>query len=91
MALSIQAVLLYWMSFMLSVVYAECRKQTHNADCHYGECRYSEGHGVISSTCCFVECKKVSFNDEKTSFRERKMPSRQNAKLTKCQFDKMPN
>jgi hypothetical protein len=24
---------------MLSVIYAECRKQTHYAECHYAECR----------------------------------------------------
>ncbi len=27
---------------MLSVVKAECRKQTHHARCRYAECRYAE-------------------------------------------------
>jgi hypothetical protein len=27
---------------MLSVIYAECRKQTYCAECHYAECRYAE-------------------------------------------------
>ncbi len=30
------------MAFMLSVIYAECHKQTHNVECHYAECRYAE-------------------------------------------------
>jgi hypothetical protein len=38
--LSIMAVLLCWMSFMLSFVYTECRKQTHYAECHDAECGY---------------------------------------------------
>jgi hypothetical protein len=29
---------------MLSVVYAECLKQTHYAECHYAECRYAKCH-----------------------------------------------
>jgi hypothetical protein len=33
---------------MLSVIYAECRKEAHYAQCHYAECRkeahYAEGH-----------------------------------------------
>jgi len=31
---------------MLSVNYAECRKQSHYAECRYAECRYAE--------CCFA-------------------------------------
>ncbi len=27
---------------MLIVVYPECRKQTHYAECRYAECRYAE-------------------------------------------------
>ncbi len=34
-------------SFMLSVNYAECRKQAHYAECHYAEYRYAECHGTI--------------------------------------------
>jgi hypothetical protein len=40
--LCIMAVLFWWMSFMMSVVYAECHKQTHYAECRYAECRYAE-------------------------------------------------
>ncbi len=29
---------LCWVSFMLSVIYSECHKQTHYAECHYAEC-----------------------------------------------------
>ncbi len=29
---------------MLSVDYAECRKQTHYAQCRHAECRYAECH-----------------------------------------------
>jgi hypothetical protein len=43
------AVLLRWMSFMLSVFYPECRKQTHYAECHYAECHYAE--------CRCAECR----------------------------------
>jgi hypothetical protein len=31
----------------LSVLYAQCRKQTHNAECHYGECRYADCRGAV--------------------------------------------
>ncbi len=34
------------LSFMLVIFYAECRKQTHYAECHYAECRYAECRGV---------------------------------------------
>ncbi len=43
------AVMLCCVSFMLSVVYTECRKQTHYAQCHYAECRYTE--------CRYAECR----------------------------------
>jgi hypothetical protein len=33
---------------MLSVNYAECRKQAHFAECQYAECLYAE--------CCYAEC-----------------------------------
>jgi hypothetical protein len=33
---------------MLSVIYAECRKQGHYAECYYDECCYDE--------CCYAEC-----------------------------------
>ncbi len=29
---------------MLSVIYAECRKETHFAECHYAENHYVECH-----------------------------------------------
>jgi hypothetical protein len=53
MTLSIMAVMLGGVSFMVSVVYAECPKQTdydefQNAECrkaerHYAECRGAQG------------------------------------------------
>ncbi len=33
---------------MLSVIYAECRKQAHYAECHYAECRYAECRSALS-------------------------------------------
>jgi hypothetical protein len=38
---------------MLSVIYAECPKQAHyaechNAECHYAECRYAECRGAAT-------------------------------------------
>jgi len=42
-------------SFVLSVNYTECRKQSHFAECHfaechYAECRYAECHGAVTNT-----------------------------------------
>ncbi len=34
---------------MLSVKYAEGRKQANYAECHYAECRYAESH--------YAECR----------------------------------
>jgi hypothetical protein len=34
---------------MLSVNYAECRKQSHHAECRYAECHYAE--------CRYAECR----------------------------------
>ncbi len=34
---------------MLSVIYAECRKQAHYAGCRYAECSYAE--------CRYAECR----------------------------------
>ncbi len=34
--------LLCRVSFVLSVICAECRKQSQYAECHYAECRYTE-------------------------------------------------
>jgi hypothetical protein len=34
-------VALFRMSFMLSVIDAECRKQAHYAECLHAECRYA--------------------------------------------------
>jgi hypothetical protein len=39
---------------MLSVVYAECRKQKHYAVCRYVECRYAECH---YAACHYAECQ----------------------------------
>jgi hypothetical protein len=43
----------YTVSFMLTVVYAECLKlalyaECHNAECRYALCYYIECHGAIS-------------------------------------------
>jgi hypothetical protein len=35
-------------SFMLSVIYVECRKEAHYAECRYAECRYAESRGAKS-------------------------------------------
>ncbi len=35
------------LSFMLSVIYAECHKSARYGECHYAECRYTE--------CCYAE------------------------------------
>ncbi len=34
---------------MLSVIYAECRKLAHYAECLYAEFRYAECHGVVNT------------------------------------------
>ncbi len=44
------AVLLCLVSFMLNVVYAERRKQTHDAECHYAECHSAECRGAQEIT-----------------------------------------
>jgi hypothetical protein len=41
------------MSFMLTVNYAECRKEAHYAECHNAECRYAECH--------YAECHYAEF------------------------------
>ena len=38
---------------MLSVNYAECRKQSHYAECRYAECRYAE---CSYADCHYAEC-----------------------------------
>jgi hypothetical protein len=38
---------------MLSVIYAECHKQTHCAECRYAECHYAECH---YAECRYAEC-----------------------------------
>ncbi len=42
--LSIIAMLLCLVSFVLSVVYAKCHKQSFYAECHYAKCHYAERH-----------------------------------------------
>ncbi len=34
---------------MLSVIYAECHKSSHYAECRYAEYRYADGLGAIRS------------------------------------------
>jgi hypothetical protein len=34
---------------MLSVVYADCHKQTNYAECRYAECHYAECRGAINT------------------------------------------
>ncbi len=43
---------------MQSVVYAECRKHGHHAECHYAECRYAEcrKHAHYAE-CPYAECR----------------------------------
>ncbi len=38
------------MSLMLGVIYAECHKQAHYAECLYAECRYAECLGASPKT-----------------------------------------
>jgi len=38
-------------SFLLSVNYAECRKQAVYAECRFAECRYAERRGAAKTTC----------------------------------------
>jgi len=38
---------------MLSVIYAEYRKQAHYGECHYGECHYAE---CYYAECHYAEC-----------------------------------
>ncbi len=37
----------YAVPFVLSVIYAYCRKIGLNAECHYAECRYTECIGAV--------------------------------------------
>ncbi len=39
---------------MLSVNFAECRKQAHYAECHYAEYRYAECH--------YAECRGAIYS-----------------------------
>ncbi len=48
---------------MLSVNYAECRKQAqyaecHNAKCHFAECRYAKCH---YAECRFAKCHYAEY------------------------------
>ncbi len=42
---------------MLSVNYAECRKQAHYAECHYAECRHAECRGAVAGASA-TKCRK---------------------------------
>jgi hypothetical protein len=55
LTLSIMVKCGYTVSFMLSVVYADCHKLALYAECHYAEyrkamCHYAKCHGAISPT-----------------------------------------
>ncbi len=39
---------------MMGIISAECRKQTHNAECHYAECHYDE---CRYAECHYPECR----------------------------------
>jgi hypothetical protein len=49
MTLSIMLECYYTVSFMLTVVYVECRKLAVYADCHFAECHRAE--------CRYVKCR----------------------------------
>ncbi len=38
-----------WVSFMLSVIIAECRTQAHYAECRYVECSCAECRGALNN------------------------------------------
>jgi hypothetical protein len=46
---------------MLNVIFAECRKQAHYAECHYVECRYAECRYAEChyAECCYAVCRYV--------------------------------
>ncbi len=44
---------------MLSVVYAECRKKAHYAECCYAECCYAE---CCYAECCYAECRYAVYH-----------------------------
>jgi hypothetical protein len=54
------SILLCWISFKMSVIYAECHKQTHYAECRYAECHYPERRGVKAEIRGFVESQFFS-------------------------------
>jgi hypothetical protein len=50
---------------MLNVIYAECRKHAHYAEClyavcHYTECLYAECH---YAECLYAECRNAECRD----------------------------
>jgi hypothetical protein len=49
----------YAESFMLAVVYAECRKLALYAECHYAERRYAECRGAIGSVISWLCLKDI--------------------------------
>jgi hypothetical protein len=54
---------------MLSVIYAECRKQAHYAECHYTECRYAECRSAdkdrsISMFCHAAQGDQGKYNND---------------------------
>jgi hypothetical protein len=53
MTVCIMAECFYTVSFMLTVMYVECRKLTLYAECHYRKCHYAECH---YAECHNVEC-----------------------------------
>ncbi len=59
---------------MLNVFYAECRKETHNAECHYAECcyaecRYAECHGSKKPSYCVFQASLQVIQAHPISFK----------------------
>jgi hypothetical protein len=47
---------------MLSVIYAECRKQTHDAVCRYADCHYAECRNAVHTTLKVVSVLTLTSN-----------------------------
>ncbi len=54
-------VLLCWVLFVLSDIYAECHKQAHYAECHYADWYYAECH---YAECHYAECHEQAHYGE---------------------------
>ncbi len=71
------AVLLRSVSFMLGVVYADSRKQTHCAECCNADCHYAECRGALVVLC-------VSVSDELKNRFATPLPSVKDLVVLKC-------